>query len=200
MEKEKNNINFKIIIPIVTVVIIAIIGIVVLLNANKTITLTNDNYEQYLKITSSANVNFNTQYKVYLGTNYFTNSNMVSTANEYTSFSMGCSAKGLSNNYIYEDVEITVHFYGTVPLRELKTKGVYNNRTAIIEPTFANTGENVTIDKTITIKCDSSGNVISNSENSYTEKAKEGNYFSSKDVENNIKKDITVKGKVREVK
>ena len=192
--------NLKIIIPVVVaIVILAIVGIVVLLNANKTITLTNDNYEQYLNIASSVSTPLNSQYQVYLGINYFTNSTQVSTAPEYKSVLMSCSAKGLSSNYIYEDVEITVHFYGTLPLRELKSKGVYNSKYAIVEPTFEETGESVTIDKTITIKCDSSGNVIANNENSYTENAKEDNYFSSKDIEN-IKKDITVKGKIREVK
>ena len=198
MEKEKKKSKLKIIIPIaVAIVVVAVVGIIVL-SSNKKITLTNDNYEQYLKVISS--VNKDSKYTVYLGINYFNNSNQVSTEEEYKKVTMSGSAKGLSSNYIYEDVEITIHFYGTLPLRELKSKGVYNSKYATIPPTFGETGESVTIDKTITIKCDSSGNVISNSENSYTEETKENTYFSGTDIENNIKKDITVKGKIREVK
>ena len=200
MEQEKKKLNFKIIIPVViAIVVLAVVGIVVL-NTNKTITLTNDNYEQYLKITSSVNAPFDSQYKVYLGINYLNNSNQVSTEEEYKSVLMSGGARGLSSNYIYEDVEITIHFYGTLPLRKLKTAGSYNSTKAVVRPTFEETGESITIDKTITIKCDSSGNTISNSENSYTEKTKDNTYFSGEDIKNNIKKDITVKGKIREVR
>ena len=193
------NKNLKIIIP-VSIAIIAIIVILIIVLSNKKITLTNENYEQYLSVTTSVYKPFDSKYTVYLGIDRNTNSNKVSTAEEYKKITMSGSAKGASSNYIYEDVEITIHFYGTLPLRELKTEGVYNSYYAVVEPTFEENGETVTIDKTITIKCDSAGNAITNSENTYTEEAKEKTYFSGSDIDNNIKKDITVKGKVREVK
>ena len=119
---------------------------------------------------------------------------------EYSEILMSGYVKGLSNNYIYENAEITIHFYGTIPLRKEKQKYYGTIAGEKLEDTeFENTGENMTIDKTITIKCDSSGNVISNNENSITQQAKSDTYFNKEDIESNIKADISVKGKLKEV-
>ena len=187
--------KLKIIIPtIIAIVIIVIIGMVFIIN-NKSITLTNENYNSYLKI--SANASLQEQYTVYLDTDYKTN--YTHQEEQYQKIYLSVGVEGLSNNFIYEDVEVDVSFSATCPLSKLATKGMYNSRMAIIRPTFTLTKENQNINKTITVKCDVSGNEIYSENNSFTIELPKDRYV-SKDILETIERNINVRGKVKEVK
>ena len=115
MEKEKKKLNFKIII-LVAIGLILISALIIFLLANKSITLTQDNYSSYLQI--SPIVTPSGQFTVRLDTNYNTGMMYNSTENQYSKVQMSVNSKGLSDNFIYEDVEIEVHFQGDIPLQK----------------------------------------------------------------------------------
>lgn len=194
-EKKKSKNQIIIIIIIVLTVIATIIGIVVFIS-NKATLLTQENYTDYLKI--STPVNGGEQYTIHLGTDFKTN--YVSKEDFFQNIVMSVNVSGTSDNFIYEEVEVEVRFVGDCPLYQLVKAGSYNSRMAIISPVFSKTGEVTHIDKTLTVKCDVSGNIKSSKENSYTEeipkKEDKNNYISKEDI-SKIEKEIKVKGKVK---
>lgn len=180
MEQEKKKINFKIIIVIVAIVIIAVVGIVIFTSKDKGIQLTSENYSDYLQI--NANIE---------GTSTAFSEPLIGTyARYYDCIKFSVDVKGLSNNFIYKDVEVEVHFFGEPHIKNKKYYSDNLSKSEIID--------RQKFDETLKVLCDVSGNIKVGEKNSQ-EKFIRNNYAiieSAIGKNGDIKKEIKVKGTV----
>lgn len=114
MEQEKKKLNLKIIIPIVVVAIIVVIMIALKLTSNKEIELTMDNYSDYLDITiNSTGYGTRLEAKDWGQIMAIVNKSNSVKWSFYPKIYMGVEVKGVSNNFNYENVIVSVEFEGS---------------------------------------------------------------------------------------
>ena len=200
MEKLKQNPKLMIIIAIVVVVvvIVTIVGVVVFANGNKGIELTEENYADYLQISAYRRKADDAKEYLYRDKGSAYN---IKTTEAYNKINFSGYVKGKSSNFNYEEVEVQIHIYEDCTLYNNDNWQEYG--TLALRPTT----EKQHIDQTITIKCDISGNqkeILGNGDvdviQSINGESKE-NYIYLKELQDkeNVKVDITVKGKVTPV-
>lgn len=181
-------------IVVVAVVILAIIGTIVFVS-NKRIKLTSENYSDYLQIDITGGPAGDVKaYGEKLGKIQFYNQSA------YTDIICSVDVKGLSPNYIYEDVKVEVHFYTK---EDFYVYDVTDNFSK--DARFTKTDETFNVDKTFVIECDTSGNMKAGQEHYYKRDIARHNYsrgfstgiiISSKD----IIKDLKVTGTLKPIK
>lgn len=174
MEEKKKKSKLMIIIPI-AIVILAIIGTIVFVS-NKRIKLTSENYSDYLQIDITGGPGG--KIPPYYG------------QPAYTYILCSVDVKGLSSNYIYEDVKVEVHFYTKEDFY------VYN----VTNSKFTKTDKTFNVDKTFVIECDSSGNMKAGQEHYYQRNMEGNNHNYILISDSDIIKDVKVTGTLKPIK
>lgn len=158
-------------------------------------TLNEDNYKSYLDVKAGVTTKYESQFKVYMGT--FAGMPYSDSYEEYKAIQLNVNVEGLSKNHIYNEVKVNIHYYGELPLNEIDTIAQYSGTNIIRPYTFKESDKKLSIDETITINCDTSGNAIYNDELPIVIETPE-NTFVSPELLDGITVDITFEGSVKE--